>query len=150
MESKKIKAFIAHNNKKVINNIENDIQRLENVEIVGSAKTGKETCKKIIKLKPEIVFVKYDMGDMDALELMEKTADSLGKEETPEFKIISKDILERHSKNDINQKDKYKINQKDKYKINKKENKKKKIKETANVKGMGTKEIIETLEKLAK
>ncbi len=142
MESKKIKAFIAHNNKKVINNIENDIQRLENVEIVGSAKTGKETCKKIIKLKPEIVFVKYDMGDMDALELMEKTADSLGKEETPEFKIISKDILERHSKNDINQKDKYKIN--------KKENKKKKIKETANVKGMGTKEIIETLEKLAK
>ena len=131
----KIKTLIAHNNTKIIDNIQNDIQKLEYVEIVGSAKTGKETCNKIVELKPEIVFVEYNMGDMNALEMMEKTADSLGKDEAPEFKFISKDILEE--------------NKNDKYEIKKKANKKKKIKETATVKGMNTQGIIEILEKYA-
>ena len=61
--------------------------------MVGNANSGKETFDKIVELKPEIVFIEYNMGDMDVLEMMEKTSKNLQEEEMPEFKIISNDIL---------------------------------------------------------
>ncbi len=132
----KIKTLIAHNDINVTENIASNIKELEYVEIVGSANTGKETLDKIIELKPEIVFVEYDMKDMDAVEMMEKAANYFGKENTPEFKFITKDII------------KTKFN--DKYELNKKENKRKNKKESALVNAVGTKGIIEELEKYIK
>ena len=123
----KIKTLIAHNDSNIAENIVNKIEELEYVEVVGSAETGKETFDKIIELKPEIVFVEYDMGDMDVLEMMEKTADYFGKEEAPLFKFIS-----------------------NKYELNKKENNKKNKEEEILIKSMGTQGIIEELEEYLK
>ena len=132
----KIKTLIAHNNSSIAKNIVNKIEELEYVEVVGSTKTGKETFNKIIELKPEIVFVEYDMGDMDVLEMMEKTADYFGKEEAPLFKFIANNISKNKTIN--------------KYELNKKENEKKNKKEEVFIKGIGTQGIIEELEKYLK
>ena len=132
----KIKTLIAHNDSNIAENIVNKIEELEYVEVVGSTKTGKETFDKIIELKPEIVFVEYNMGDMDVLEMMEKTANYFGKEEAPLFKFIANNVSENKTVN--------------KYELNKKENKKKNKKEEVFIKSMGTQGIIEELEKYLK
>ena len=132
----KIKTLIAHNDRNIAENIVNEIEELEYVEVVGSAKTGKETFDKIIELKPEIVFLEYNMGDMDVLEMMEKIADYFGKEEAPLFKFIANNISENKTIN--------------KYELNKKENEKNNKKEEVFIKGIGTQGIIEELEKYLK
>ena len=132
----KIKTLIAHNNDKITKSLVNEIEGLEYVEVVGSAKTGEETYNKIVELRPEIVFVEFNMGDMNALEMMQRTANILGKEETPLFKFIAKDI----SVDKTN----------DKYELNKKENENKNKEESVAVKGIGIKGIVEEIEKYVK
>ena len=96
----KIKTFIAHKNEKEAKKLIEYIEELEYVEVVGNAKTGKEACEKIAELKPEIVFTRFDMGDMNGMEMIKTTKETL--EKSPKFKFITKKISKEETKSTYN------------------------------------------------
>ena len=78
---KKIKTFIVHNNDEIRNSIVNSINNLEYIDLVGTASTNNEAYEKIIGLKPDVVFAKYN------LDLIKKTKETL-KDDFPNFNTI--------------------------------------------------------------
>ncbi len=87
---KKIKILIAHNNEEIRNKIADTIKGLDYVELVDTATDGKETYNKIIESKPEMVFAKMNLDNMDSMEIMRKSKESL-KDNVPIFNIITSD-----------------------------------------------------------
>ncbi len=87
---KKIKILIAHNNEEIRNKIADKIKGLDYVELVGTTADGKETYNKIIESKPEVVFAKMNLDNMDSMEIMRKSKESL-KDNVPIFNIITSD-----------------------------------------------------------
>ena len=87
---KKIKILIAHNNEEIRNKIADKIKGLDYVELVDTAVDGKETYNKIIESKPEMVFAKMNLDNMDSMEIMRKSKESL-KDNVPIFNIITSD-----------------------------------------------------------
>ena len=87
---KKIKILIAHNNEETRNKIADTIKGLDYVELVDTAADGKETYNKIIESKPEMVFAKMNLDNMDSMEIMRKSKKSL-KDNVPIFNIITSD-----------------------------------------------------------
>lgn len=87
---KKIKILIAHNNEEIRNKIADTIKGLDYVELVDTATDGKETYNKIIESKPEMVFAKMNLDNMDSMEIMKKSKESL-KDNVPIFNIITSD-----------------------------------------------------------
>lgn len=86
---RKIRTLIAHDDLNVTNDIINTMNNLDYVEIVGTAINGKETYNKIIDLKPEIVFAKFDMESMSSIELIKKSKEDL-QDNIPIFNFITK------------------------------------------------------------
>ena len=84
---KKIRTLIAHNDVNITNDIVKAIENLEYVDIVGTAKDGKETYNKIIDLKPEMVFAKYNMENMNGFEIAKSTKEKL-ENNVPIFNMI--------------------------------------------------------------
>lgn len=89
---KKIKILIAHNNEEIRNKIADTIKGLDYVELVDIAVDGKETYNKIIESKPEMVFAKMNLDNMDSMEIMRKSKESL-KDNVPIFNIITSDNI---------------------------------------------------------
>lgn len=87
----KIKTLVAHNNEIIKNEIVDSIKDLEFVEVVGTADSGVETYEKIIKLKPEMVFTEYNFNNMNGLEIMKKSKETL-KNAVPIFNMIVDEI----------------------------------------------------------
>ena len=75
------------------NEITNILNKIEDVEIVAVAKNANDTCKKIIELKPEMVFTKYNFenDNMNGLDIIKKSKAALN-DEVPVFNIIAHDI----------------------------------------------------------
>lgn len=84
---KKIRTLIAHNDVNITNDIVKAIENLEYVDIVGTAKDGKETYNKIIDLKPEMVFAKYNMKNMNGFEIAKSSKEKL-ENNVPIFNMI--------------------------------------------------------------
>lgn len=84
---KKIRTLIAHNDVNITNNIVKAVENLEYVDIVGTAKDGKETYNKIIDLKPEMVFAKYNMENMNGFEIAKSSKEKL-ENNIPIFNMI--------------------------------------------------------------
>ena len=63
------------------------IENLEYVDIVGTANDGKETYNKIIDLKPEMVFAKYNMENMNGFEIAKSSKEKL-ENNVPIFNMI--------------------------------------------------------------
>ena len=84
---KKIRTLIAHNDVNITNDIVKAIEILEYVDIVGTAKDGKETYNKIIDLKPEMVFAKYNMENMNGFEIDKSSKEKL-ENNVPIFNMI--------------------------------------------------------------
>ena len=84
---KKIRTLIAHNDVNITNEIVKAIENLEYVDIVGTAKDGKETYNKIIDLKPEMVFAKYNMENMNGFEIAKSSKEKL-ENNVPIFNMI--------------------------------------------------------------
>ena len=84
---KKIRTLIAHNDVNITNDIVKAIENLEYVDIVGTAKDGKETYNKIIDLKPEMVFAKYNMENMNGFEIDKSSKEKL-ENNVPIFNMI--------------------------------------------------------------
>lgn len=90
----KIRILIAHNDEVIKTEIVNPIKKLDFVEIVGTANCGIETYEKIVNLKPEMVFTKYDFDNMNGLEIMKKSKEELDKNSVPFFNLIVDNINE--------------------------------------------------------
>ena len=90
----KITTLIGYDDEKTVNDIENYIKDLNYTKVVAKTLSGKETCRKIIELKPEFVFIKFSMLDMNAIEIMQKTKQKLNKEEMPVFNIFANRLSE--------------------------------------------------------
>lgn len=84
----KIRILVANNDQDSTNEIVNSIKELEYTEIVGTTTDGLDTYNKIVELKPEIVFSRYDLDKMDGLEVIRKTKEKL-QTEMPMFNIIT-------------------------------------------------------------
>ena len=84
---KKIRTLIAHNDVNITNDIVKAIENLEYVDIVGIANDGKETYNKIIDLKPEMVFEKYNMENMNGFEIAKSSKEKL-ENNVPIFNMI--------------------------------------------------------------
>ena len=84
---KKIRTLIAHNDVNITNDIVKAIENLEYVDIVGTAKDGKETYNKIVELKPEMVFAKYNMENMNGFEIAKSSKEKL-ENNVPIFNMI--------------------------------------------------------------
>lgn len=83
----KIRTLIAHNDMNITNNILKSVENLEYVDIVGTAKDGQETFNKIIELKPEMVFTKYNMENMNGFEIVKSSKEKL-ENNIPMFNMI--------------------------------------------------------------
>lgn len=83
----KIRTLIAYDDKDFKEEIINLIKGIDGAEIVGIAGDGEETYQKIVDLKPEMVFAKFDLEKMDGLEIIKKSKENL--ESSPIFNIIS-------------------------------------------------------------
>ncbi len=83
----KIRTVVAHNDEEIRNAIINSISNLEYIEVVGTASDGIDAYNKIVELKPEIVFSKYNYNDMKGLELIKKTKEKL-QDNFPNFNTI--------------------------------------------------------------
>lgn len=85
--NRKIRTLIAHNDINVINRIVDAIKKLDFVDVVGTAKDGTETYHKIVDLKPEMIFTKYAMDNMNGLDLVKSSKEKL-KNNIPVFNMI--------------------------------------------------------------
>ena len=83
----KIRTLIAHNDINITNKIVDAIKKLDFVDIVGTAKDGTETYHKIVDLKPEVIFTKYAMDNMNGLDLVKSSKEKL-ENNIPIFNMI--------------------------------------------------------------
>lgn len=97
----KIRILVAHNDEEIRNTIVNSISKLDYVDVVGITSEGKETYNKIVELKPEMVFSKYNFDNMNGLDLIKKSKEVLEKE-LPIFNIIVDEISDKELKETLN------------------------------------------------
>ena len=121
---KQIKVLIAHNSKRVKKQIKNSIENIEYVSVVDEVSKGKELLDRILKYEPDIVFTKYNMKDINMMDVSEITESTL-QDKAPIIKFISNKL---QSNTHIGE-----------YKV------KRKPKMITHVKELGTDDIIETI-----
>ncbi len=96
---RKIRTLIAYNDETVSNNIANAIKNLNYIDVVGVTASGVDTYNKIVDLEPEIVFTKFDLNDMNAIDVIQKSKMKLDKK-MPIFNLIA-DNLSKEQFNEI-------------------------------------------------
>ena len=90
----KIKVLIAYDDEKTAEDIACVINNIDYAEVVGICANEHDTLNKIIKLKPTMVFAKYEKNGLDGLDIAKKVGEKLGKWKMPVFNILD-------SKNEI-------------------------------------------------
>ena len=96
----KIRTLIAHNDINITNKIVDAIKKLDFVDIVGTAKDGTETYHKIVDLKPEMIFTKYAMDNMNGLDLVKSSKEKL-ENNIPIFNMIIDNKVQEDEMYDI-------------------------------------------------
>lgn len=97
----KIRILVAYNDKTIQDDIINSINSLNYTNVVGIAAEGIDTYNKIIDLKPELVFTKYNMDDTTGLDILKKTKEKL-KEDMPVFNFIVNEMPDDQLKDMMN------------------------------------------------
>ena len=88
---KEIKVLIAHSDSKGKEELKNVIGNIEYVNIVDEVTTGKEVLDAVLRCEPNIVFTKYNMLDIEMVDVIEMTERVL-QEKVPAFKFISESL----------------------------------------------------------
>lgn len=81
----KIKVLISYNDIKVVDRFVKTIDKLNYAEVVATAENSIETYDKIMKLRPDVVFAKYDF------EVIKKSEENL-EQNSPIFNLITQNI----------------------------------------------------------
>ena len=88
----KIRTIIANNDDSEKNKIVDILNKRKDIEIVAVANSAEDTYNKIVELKPEMVFAKYEFGtNMNGLDIIKKSKAALN-DKVPVFNIITIDI----------------------------------------------------------
>ena len=87
----KVKTLIVNDNQEIISEIRKCLEKIEYVEVIGECKEGNKIYEKIVELRPNIVFMKYQMNDCEPIKIMTKVTEVL-QEKTPMFKFLSDDL----------------------------------------------------------
>lgn len=88
----KIRTIVVHNEDETKNQIVDILNRIKDVEVVAVAQSPEDAYNKIIDLKPEMVFAKYDFGtNMNGIDIVKKSKETLN-DKIPVFNIIASDI----------------------------------------------------------
>lgn len=69
---KKIRIVIADDVKDVLERLEKILSQVDNVELVGKAKDGKELMEKILELKPDLIVTDNQMPELNGIDVIEK------------------------------------------------------------------------------
>ena len=89
---KKIRTLISYDETETRDRIINTIKDLNYIDIIGITSTKTETYNKIIDLKPEMVFSKYNFeNNSNLFDIIKESKDNL-KNDLPIFNIISSEI----------------------------------------------------------
>lgn len=91
--SNKIRTLIAHSEEEIRKAITNSVEKLSYIEVVGTAVNGNDTYNKIVNLKPEMVFTKFNMSDMNGIDIMRESKQKLN-EEIPVFNFFADNLAE--------------------------------------------------------
>ena len=84
----KIKILIAYDDEKTTKDMINAISNIDYAEVVGICTNEQEILNEIIKLKPTMVFAKYDTDGINGLHVAKKVGETLGKWKMPVFNIL--------------------------------------------------------------
>lgn len=87
----KIRVFVSYNNSEERRNIVNYINSLDFADVVGESADGIDSYNKIVELKPDMVFAEYQMEDMNGIDLIKKSKQTLDNK-TPMFNIIGENV----------------------------------------------------------
>lgn len=89
----KIRTIIANNDDNEKNKIVDILNKRKDIEIVAVAKSAEDTYNKIIELKPEMVFTKFNFenDNINALDIIKKSKELLS-DKVPVFNIITNNI----------------------------------------------------------
>ena len=85
----KVKTFLVHKNKKSLNEIKDFLEVLDNVEIVGTSTDVEDACKQISILEPSVVFTYFNMGKLNAFDMINKVQEN-SNGFSPSFTLIVK------------------------------------------------------------
>ena len=89
---KKIRTLISYDNNVIRNKIINTIKDLNYIDIIGITSEKTDTLNKIVNLKPELVFSKYNFENKSNLfDIIKESKEAL-ENDIPIFNIISSDI----------------------------------------------------------
>ena len=91
-----IRTLIAYDDKEFKDKLVNLIKTIDGVQIVGIAENGKEAYEKIIQLKPEMIFLKFDLREMNGLEIIKAVKENL--KTIPIYNIISDKVIDNELK----------------------------------------------------
>ena len=87
---KKIRTIISYDDIQVTDKIANYIKDLEFVDVIAKTVSSEETYNKIVELKPDMVFIKYDFSGIKVIDLIENLKKKL-LNETPLFNLFVSD-----------------------------------------------------------
>ncbi len=88
----KIRTLVAYDDEIVKNEIVDILAKRKDVEIIAISRNPEDTYEKIVELKPEMVFTKYDFGlNMKGIDIIKKSKQTLNNE-VPVFNIIAPEI----------------------------------------------------------
>lgn len=91
IKSSNVKVYIANENKKIIDEITNEIKDKPFIEIVGTSTKGKQALEEVINLKPDILFTQYDFKDITGDEFSDKMVKGL-KVDCPSVYLFANNI----------------------------------------------------------
>ena len=94
----KIKVLLIHDNKNILEEIEKSLNDLKYAKVVGKLNSNEKVYETIRKERTKIIFMKYNMKQLDAINLIEEMAEELG-DKVPDFKFISEDLSEIRTSN---------------------------------------------------
>ena len=86
------KILIADDTETNLIRIENILNNISNVEVVGKAKNGKEELEKILELNPDLVLTDNQMPILNGIDVIEKIRRDYKWESNIDFIIITADI----------------------------------------------------------
>lgn len=95
-KKEKINVFIAEDHPVVRAGIRNELNKQEDIEVVGEAASGQETLDQVFKLQPAVLTLDLNLPDMNGLQVMSSLLDKTGANSEQNFSLPDVLVLSAH------------------------------------------------------